>query len=116
MIPPQVKITIAAALVALVAFMGWQLHLAVEKNGRLSAELATAEQQVRTMAAQMAQRQREAEQDRQADAAALAESRRLAEVRRQQSATLARQLAEARQDADLSACLDMRLPDSVRLP
>ena len=116
MIPPQIKLGLAIAAVALVAVMGWQLHRAVEKNGRLSAELATAEQQVRTMAAQMAQRQREAEQDRQADAAALAESRRLAEQRRQQAATLSAQLTEARTNADLSACLDMRLPDSVRLP
>ena len=115
-IPPQIKIGLAIAAVALVAFMGWQLHRAVEKNGRLSAELATAEQQVRAMAEQMAQRAAEAEQDRQADAAALAESRRLAEQRRQQAATLSSQLTEARANADLSACLDTVLPESVRLP
>lgn len=116
MIPPQIKLTIAAAIIIALAVMGWQLHRAVEKNGRLSAELATAEQQVRTIAAQMLQRQREAEQDRQADAAALAESRRLAEQRRQQAATLSAQLTEAHSNADLSRCLDMRLPDTVRLP
>lgn len=116
MIPPQIKLTIAAAVIIALAVMGWQLHRAVEKNGRLSAELSQAEQQVSTMAAQMTQRAAEAEQDRQADAAALAESRRLAEQRRQQAATLSAQLTEARTDADLSTCLDMRLPDSVRLP
>jgi hypothetical protein len=116
LIPPQIKIGLAIAAVVIIGIMGWRLHAAVEKNGRLSAELATAEQQVRTMAAQMNQRQKEAELDRQADAAALAESRRLAEQRRQQAATLASQLTEARANADLSACLDMRLPDSVRLP
>jgi hypothetical protein len=115
-IPPQIKLGIAAAIIIVLAVMGWRLHAAVEKNGRLSAELATAEQQVRTMAAQMAQRQKEAELDRRADAAALAESRRLAEVRRQQAATLASQLTEARSNDALSACLDLVLPDSVWLP
>lgn len=116
MIPPQIKLGVAAAIIIAMAVMGWQLHRAVEKNGRLSAELATAEQHVRAMAAQMTQRAAEADLDRQADAAALAESRRLAEVRRQQAATLASQLTEARANADLSTCFDMRLPDTVRLP
>ena len=116
MIPPQIKLTIAAAIIVVLAVMGWQLHRAVEKNGALAARVTYMQEQLTQAAMAANEASRQAELDRQADAAALAESRRLAEQRRQQAAALSAQLAEARANADLSACLDMRLPDSVRLP
>jgi TRAP-type mannitol/chloroaromatic compound transport system substrate-binding protein len=116
MIPPQIKIGIAIAIIAALALMGWRLHAAVERNGKLAAELSHAEQQVRTLAGQMLQRQREAAQDIAARDAATAEARRQAAQNAARAATLASQLEDARHDSDLSACLDMRLPDTVRLP
>lgn len=116
LIPPQVKIGLAIAAVVLLGVMGWALHSSIEKNGKLSADLDTAELRIEEMTRQAEQAAKDAKKDREADAAALAESRRLAEVRRQQAATLSAQLTEARTDADLSACLDMRLPESVVLP
>lgn len=116
MIPPQIKIGIAASVIVIIGVMGWRLHAAVEKTGALAAQANHMQAQLTAAAMAANDAARQAQQDRQADAAALAEARRLAEVRRQQAATLSAQLTEARTDADLSACLDMRLPDSVRLP
>lgn len=116
MIPPQIKLTIAAAIIAVMAVMGWRLHAAVEKNGALDAQAKHMQAQLTQAAMAANEASRQAQLDRQADAAALAESRRLAEVRRQQAATLSAQLTEARANADLSRCLDTVLPDSVRLP
>lgn len=116
MIPVQVKIGIAIAIVSVLAIMGWRLHAAVEKNGSLSSDLKHSQAQVRTMAAQILQQQREAHQDIAARDAATAEAKDRAAENAAKAATLAKQLAEARANADLSACLDMRLPDSVRLP
>lgn len=116
LIPPQVKIGIAAAIIVALAVMGWRLHAAVEKNGALAAQAEHMQAQLTAAAMAANEAAKQARQDRQADAAALAEARRLAEVRRQQAATLSAQLTEARANADLSDCLDMRLPDSVRLP
>lgn len=116
MIPPQIKLTIAAAVIIAMAVMGWLLHAAVEKNGALAAQAEHMQAQLTAAAMASNEAAKQAKQDRQADAAALAEARRLAEVRRQQAATLSAQLTEARTDADLSHCLDMRLPDSVWLP
>jgi TRAP-type mannitol/chloroaromatic compound transport system substrate-binding protein len=89
MIPPQIKIGIAIAVIAALALMGWRLHAAVEKNGKLSAELKHSEQQVRTLSAQMLQRQREAAQDIAARDAATAEARRQATQNAARAATLA---------------------------
>lgn len=115
-IPHQIKLTIAAAVIIALAVMGWRLHAAIEKNGALAARAEYMQAQLTAAAMAANEASRQAELDRQADAAALAEARRLADVRRQQAATLAQQLTEARTDADLSACFDLVLPDSVRLP
>lgn len=116
MIPTQVKIGISIAIIALLAFMGWRLHAAVEKNGTLEAKLESSQAQVRAMSAQMHQMDIEARQDIAARDAATDEARKQAEANARKATKLAQQLTEARSDADLSHCLDMRIPDAVRLP
>lgn len=116
MIPTQIKVGIGIAIIAALGIMGWRLHAAVEKNGALEANLSAAHEQVRAMSAQMQQYRIEAEQDIAARDAATAEARKQAEANARKASQLAQQLAEARSDAELSHCLDMRLPDAISLP
>lgn len=116
MIPQQIKIGITIAIVAALAVMGWQLHRAVQKNGELSASMKHHQQQLADAALAANEAANRAAQDIAARDAAAAEARARAAENAARAATLARQLTEARANADLSLCLDMRLPDSVRLP
>lgn len=116
MIPTQVKIGIGIAIIVALGLMGWCLHAAVEKNGTLEAKMEASQAQVRAMSAQMHQYRIEAEQDIAARDAATAEARKQAEANARKASQLAQQLTEARSDAQLSHCLDMRLPDAISLP
>src|SRR5690606_13066569 len=116
MIPTQIKIGIGIAIIAALGLMGWQLHRAIERNGKLAAELDASRAQVRAMSAQMDQYRRDAEQDIKARDAATDEARQQAAANARRATELAQQLEEARKDEELSRCLDMRLPDSIRLP
>lgn len=116
LIPPQIKLGLAVAAVALIGFLGWRLHAAVQQNGELRAALKYHQQQLAAAAMAANEAAKQARQDIAARDAAAAEARQKAAENAARAATLARQLNEARANADLSACLDMRLPDSVRLP
>lgn len=116
MIPTQVKIGLSIAIIVAISVMGWQLHRQVQKNGALSAKLESSQAQIRAMSAQMDQYRREADQDIKARDAATDEARQQAAENARRATELAQQLHEARSDAELSHCLDMRLPDAISLP
>ena len=116
MIPTQVKLGIGFAIIAALGIMGWQLHRAIERNGQLSADLDTALEQIDTLDKQIQQNNAQAAKDLAARDAATDEARKQAAANARHATELAQQLTEARANAELSHCLDMRLPDSVRLP
>lgn len=116
MIPPQVKLGIAIAIIAALGFMGWQLHAQIKKNGQLSADLDTALEQIDTLDKQIKENNAQAAKDIAARDAATDEARQQAAANARRATELAQQLHEARADAELSHCLDTVLPDSVRLP
>lgn len=116
MIPTQIKIGIGIAIIAALGIMGWRLHAAVEKNGQLSADLDAAKGQIEELDKQIKQNNEQAKLDIAARDAATAEARKQAEANARKATQLAQQLTEARSDAQLSHCLDMRLPDAISLP
>ena len=116
MIPTQVKIGIGIAIIAALGIMGWQLHAQVKKNGQLSADLDTALGQIDTLDKQIQQNNEQAAKDLAARDAATDEARQQAAANARRATELAQQLHEARADAELSHCLDMRVPDAISLP
>lgn len=116
LIPPQIKIGLAVAAVVIIGLMGWRLHAAVQQTGELRASLKYHQQQLADAAMEANEAAKQAKQDVAARDAAAKEARDKAAENAARASELSKQLAEARANADLSACFDMRLPDSVRLP
>lgn len=108
------RLWLAVAALAGVALGLYQIRSQAEEIGRLEAESATQAQAVTRLGELLAEQRERHQEELAARDAALASHRQQAQAAQARAAALDRQFTEARSaDADVDACMGMRLPDGI---